>query len=108
MSFQTPRFRITVVKRTLNLDLIEKYGIDEHRDMGRCKHFEDGQECVAEEYDSIPEGFCNWAWADIRKDIWALARGANMPVMRQPGTMISGCTNWFRPVIFRIERLEDT
>jgi uncharacterized repeat protein (TIGR04076 family) len=105
MSSRTPKFRITVLKRTLNQDLAEQVLDNEHKEVGRCGHFEDGQEALTEEYDVIPEGFCPWAWADIRKDIWALAMGANIPGMRRPGTVISGCTNWLRPVIFKIERL---
>ena len=55
----------------------------------------------------MPEGFCAWAWADIRKDILTVVIGGNMPGLRQPGTIITGCTDWFRPVIFKVERVEN-
>ena len=91
-----------------NRDLLDEYLSEEYQDLGPCERFSEGQEFVLEGYGemaTVPEGFCAWAWADIRKDIWALAMGANIPGMRQPGTVISGCTNWLRPVIFKIERL---
>jgi uncharacterized repeat protein (TIGR04076 family) len=28
-----------------------------------------------------------------------------MPGIRQPGIIIAGCTDWFRPVIFKVERM---
>jgi uncharacterized repeat protein (TIGR04076 family) len=29
-----------------------------------------------------------------------------MPGMKQRGTLIVGCTDWFRPVIFKVERID--
>jgi uncharacterized repeat protein (TIGR04076 family) len=57
----------------------------------------------------VPEDFCAhcaWAWADIRKGILTVAMGANMPGIRQPGTVITDCTDWLRPVIFKVERMD--
>ena len=59
-----PRCRITVVKRTLNHDLIEEYLADEYSGLGPCESFSDGQEFVLEGFEelaSVPEGFCPWA-----------------------------------------------
>jgi len=64
-----------------------------------------GAETIIEDYSVVPDGFCASAWADIRKDILAVAMGANMPRVRQLGTVITGCTDWFRPVIFKVERI---
>ena len=105
MSFEMPKCRITVLKRTINQDLIDKHLNDEYKGIGLCDCFRDGQEIVIEDYSVVPEGFCASAWADIRKDILAVAMGANMPGIRQPGTIIAGCTDWFRPVIFKLERM---
>jgi uncharacterized repeat protein (TIGR04076 family) len=30
-----------------------------------------------------------------------------MPGFRRRGTVITGCTDWFRPVIFKVERTEN-
>ena len=53
---------------------------------------------------NIPEGFCSWAWADIQKYVLTLARGGNFRGVK-PGTFISCCTDGFRPVIFKIQRI---
>ncbi len=110
MSAEMPRCKITVLKRTINQDLIDEYLEDAYRDVGPCESFTEGQEFVLEspeELSFVPEGFCAWAWADIRKDILALATGANMPGSRRRGCAVTGCTEWFRPVIFKVERMED-
>jgi uncharacterized repeat protein (TIGR04076 family) len=54
----------------------------------------------------MPEGFCAWAWADIRADILTVIAGGSPPWLKQPGIQITGCTDWFRPVIFKMERME--
>jgi uncharacterized repeat protein (TIGR04076 family) len=58
---------------------------------------------------ALPEDFvarCAWAWADIRRDILTVAYGGDIPGMKQRGTVITGCTDWFRPVIFEVERMK--
>lgn len=107
MSFEMPKCKITVLKRTINQDLIDEYLDDAYQGIGPCDCFTDGQEIVIDDYSGVPEGFCASAWADIRKDMLAVAMGANMPGIRQPGTIIAGCLDWFRPVIFKIERMAD-
>lgn len=107
MSFEMPKCKITVLKRTINQDLIDEYLDDAYTGIGVCDCFTDGQEIVIDDYSGVPEGFCASAWADIRKDMLAVAMGANMPGIRQPGTIIAGCLDWFRPVIFKIERMAD-
>jgi len=101
------RCKITVVKRMLNQDLVDAY-LNVEEGLGACQRFSDGQEFVVESPFEMPEGFgCPWAWADIRNDIVMLATGGGFPWMKQPGTAIVGCSDWFRPVIFKIERLEE-
>jgi uncharacterized repeat protein (TIGR04076 family) len=55
----------------------------------------------------MPEGFCPWAWADIRGDIMTIMAGGDLPWIKQRGTTITGCTDWFRPVIFKVERTDN-
>jgi uncharacterized repeat protein (TIGR04076 family) len=105
-----PKCRITIVKRTLNHDLIEEYLSEEYQELGACERLSDGQEFVLEGFEelaSVPEGFCHWAWADIRHDILRVASGGDMPGLKRSGMAIVGCTDWLRPVIFKIERIED-
>jgi uncharacterized repeat protein (TIGR04076 family) len=105
MRFDMPKCKITVVKRTLNKDLADEY-LDAD-DFGACEHFSDGQEIIVEHPFKMPEGFCLWAWADIREEIMAIAAGGDFPWIKQRGVQIAGCRDWFRPVIFKIERLEE-
>jgi uncharacterized repeat protein (TIGR04076 family) len=108
MSFGLPKCKITVLKRTLHQDLANEYLDDSYKDMGLCECFEDGQEIVIDPGAGVPEGFCAWAWADIRGDIMTVAYGGSMPGMKQRGTLITGCTDWLRPVIFKVERMDST
>ena len=105
MPFELPKCKVTVLKRMVNQDLADEY-LDGGIDFGRCERFSDGQEYVIEHPFSMPEDFCPWAWADIRKDILTVATGGNLPWIKQRGTVLAGCTDWLRPVIFRVERMD--
>jgi uncharacterized repeat protein (TIGR04076 family) len=107
MSDQMPRTRVTVLKRTLNQDLIDEYLDEAYTGIGPCDCFSDGQEIAIEDYSAVPEGFCPSAWADIRQDILCVAMGADIPGIRKPGTVITSCHDWFRPVLFKVERMPD-
>jgi uncharacterized repeat protein (TIGR04076 family) len=108
MPSEMPKCKITVIRRTINRQLIEEYLDDKYHDMKPCELLKEGQEFVLDRFYRAPEGFCDWAWADIRRDILTLAYGGDMPGMRKPGTLIVGCTDWFRPVIFKLERLDSS
>lgn len=104
------RCKITVLKCNLCMDLIENYLEEEYHARGPCEIFKEGQEFLFNDYDAlagVPEGFCPSAWADIRQDIYTVMVGGNSPGFKTQGTVVSGCTDWFRPVIFKIERIEE-
>jgi len=105
MSFDMPKCKITVLKRTIHEDLAEQY-LETSGRWAACEQFRDGQEIIVEHPFEAPQGFCLWAWADIRAQIMAIMGGANYPWIKQRGVTIAGCTDWFRPVIFKIERIE--
>ena len=110
MSIKLPKCKITVLRRNVNQELIEEYLEDKYKSIGACECFQEGQEFVLEseaDFQQVPQNFCDWAWADIRKDIFTVASGGNMPGMKQKGILITGCTDWFRPVIFKVERIEN-
>jgi len=88
--------RITVLRRTLNRDFIQEY-----RDsaVDYCSRFEDGQEFLVESPWIMPEGFCNWAWADIRTFIHTVHLG-------RFEKFVACCTDGYRPVFFLIERID--
>ena len=109
MSSGIANCKITVIKRNFDQDLINKYADDQYRDhMKTYEIFQDNQEFILEGDAALsqpPKDFCAWAWADIRKDILTVALGADTPGMKHRGMVIAGCTDWFRPVIFKIERI---
>jgi uncharacterized repeat protein (TIGR04076 family) len=102
---EMPKCKITVIKRMVNQDLADEY-LKDTEGLGPCGRFSDGQEFVVEHPFTMPEDFCTWAWADIRQDILTIAVGGSLPWYKQPGTVIASCTDWFRPVIFKVERME--
>jgi len=92
--------KITVLRRTQNEDLLHEYA---DRIWEPCERLAEGQEFVSRGA-NMPEGFCSWAWCDIQKYVLTLARGGNFRGVR-PGVYITCCTDGFRPVFFKIERL---
>ena len=63
-----------------------------------CTRFRDAQEFTLSSQWAAPAGFCEWAWADIRvyiHDVFATGR-----------TTVGCCTDGFRPVFFKIERVD--
>jgi uncharacterized repeat protein (TIGR04076 family) len=106
MAYDVHKCKITVLKRTLNQDLAQAY-LETEGKFGVCEQFSDGQEFVLEHPYRTPEGFCPWAWADIRGDIMMIMTGGDPPWIKQRGVAITGCTDWFRPVIFKVERIDN-
>lgn len=98
--------KITVLRRTIEQDLIDEYINQEDSTLGPCEVFEEGQEFLLDDFPSMPEKFCDWAWADIQRDVVVVAMGGGMPWMKDPGVMVSCCTDGVRPVIFKIERVD--
>jgi uncharacterized repeat protein (TIGR04076 family) len=94
------KIRITVLKRSVQAEYLEAYADDVWEP---CERLGDGQEFVAES-GNMPEGFCSWAWADIQKYVLVLARGGNM-LGTKPGLFVTCCTDGFRPVFFKLERI---
>ncbi len=106
MSKNLPKCKITVIKRTLDQELIHEY-LSTEEEFKQCDLFYEGQEFIIESPFAPPEKFCPWAWADIRNDIMTLMSGGDFYWVKQKGLTISGCTDWFRTVIFKIERIEN-
>jgi len=104
-----PKVRITVLKRTLHRDLVDDVIRDEafRKRFDRCEIFEEGQTFVSEDWPTMPEGFCERAWPDIRHEVAMVMYGATVPWIEQPGVAITCCNDGLRPVIFRIERVRE-
>ena len=104
-----PKVRITVLKRTFHQDLVEAVIVDDafRKSFSRCPIFEDGQTFISEDWPTMPEGFCERAWPDIRHEVAMVMYEATVPWIEKPGMTITCCNDGLRPVIFRIERIAD-
>lgn len=94
--------KITVLKRLLMEDIIEKYAPGDVALCGRCK---EGDVFVTDGR-KVPEGFCVWAWSDIFKDILMVRQNADCGA-GGGRCQVASCTDGFRPVVFLIEPAED-
>jgi uncharacterized repeat protein (TIGR04076 family) len=101
------KIKITVVKKTNNKDLFGDTSPTECTSELECPRVELGQEYMVEELGECPSGFCGWAYSDIFRDIAHLYFGGNYPWTKENGVALACCTDGCRPVIFRLERLED-
>jgi uncharacterized repeat protein (TIGR04076 family) len=105
MSDNMPKLKITVLQKSFNAELVKEY-FKAGTGYGACDQFQVGQEFVTDQPWSPPAGFCTWAWADLRGEIMAIVAGGDLPWMKEGGVAIAGCTDVFRPVIFKIERVK--
>jgi uncharacterized repeat protein (TIGR04076 family) len=90
------KVKITVVKRTLNDEWNKAYRGGKVK---MCEKVADGQEFIVESPYRKPEGLCDWAWGDIRPYI-------HMVDLGKFEASVNCCTDGFRPVFFKIERVK--
>ena len=99
--------KITVLRRMFNEDLANEYCQEE---AAPCPVFNEGQEFI---YDHQGEGnkpgnFCEWAWNDIYKTVITLAsKGTFGYWMKDDKSIIQCCTDGIRPVVFKVERIDE-
>ena len=96
--------KITVVERRIDKELVDKY-LEKPEWMKICDRVKDGQEFIVENPFEMPEGMCASAWADIRSFIMTIASGGSFPFMKDKNSAVAVCSDLFRPVIFKIERI---
>jgi uncharacterized repeat protein (TIGR04076 family) len=92
---------ITVMKRLLLEDLVAENATGNWQ---ACDRLVEGQKFFSD--GDMPEGFCSWAWVDIQKYILTLARGGNF-IGSKPGRTVVCCSDGYRPVVFKLERMEE-
>jgi uncharacterized repeat protein (TIGR04076 family) len=79
--------------------------------VGPCSLFKDGEEFIFDSngFYKMREGFCTEAWDAINKYIYVQVSGG--VVMKgwtnDDKVMIGCCNDGVRPVIFKIERIDD-
>src|SRR5512135_2448865 len=87
--------KITVLRRGFEKEYVEQLKTGPK---GPCTRFSDGQEFTIKSQWAMPEKFCEWAWADIRTYV---------PMVLGQGNPIAVCcTDGFRPVFFKVERVD--
>ena len=101
-----PQIKITVVKNVNNKDMFGDNPPVAFTATPECDRVEMGQEFISNQGE-CPPGFCSWAFADIQRDITHLRLGGDFPWIKDEGAMLSCCTDGVRPVIFKLERIED-
>jgi len=101
LTIQRHRVRITVLKKLFHQEFVDRFAANpEH--WKACTHFEEGQEFVTalDAPWEMPAGFCGWAWADMQKLVYGMARGGQ-------DVFVTCCTDGYRPVIFKLEKVRD-
>ena len=99
--------RITVIKKEFDPELADAY-LSEGREAGACPLHEVGDSFVYTGGAEKPEGLCPWAWLSLYASVNALCAGANQNTWyRNSRTRIHCCTDGVRPVVFRLETIEN-
>ena len=101
------KVKVTVVKKLNNKDMFGDNPPAEFTEAPECDALELGQEFIVEDIAKCPPGLCAWAFSDMYRDIIHLFLGGDYPWMKEKGVILSCCTDGCRPVIFKLERIED-
>lgn len=96
---------ITVLKREFYPELADEY-LTEGRSVGPCPILKEGDRFLYEGGAVMPVGFCPWAWITIYHNVSAMA-GRRENTWYKPNVSIECCTDGIRPVVFRVEAVED-
>ena len=100
------RVRITVIKKSLDEELIAKYVTEERGDVKPCGH-EVGESFLVGQSVMCPEELCPWAWHDIESFVRIAAFEGVLEGASPENRWIRCCTDAVRPVTFLVEPIED-
>jgi uncharacterized repeat protein (TIGR04076 family) len=98
------KVKITVLRRFHPSEVFEKTPIKSKTPFGKCDRLEDGQEFIVKDME-MPEGFCNTAWLSIYSNVRLLSYGFDLPWFKEKGVALNSCTDGFRPVVFKLQRI---
>ena len=107
------KVKVTVAKRCNYNDLFPENPpigyVDELMQGPVCPVFKEGQEFIIDSahIDDVPEGFCSGAYVAIYWQMMHLLLGGSCDWAIPPTAALACCTDGFRPVIFKLERIED-
>lgn len=101
------RCRITVVKKELYTDLIDRYCDPA---TVPCEVFQVGDEFIADRNSyfkmQFEKPFCSEAWHAISPYVFTMIQGGE-PSWAVDHAVLACCNDGARPVVFRLERIED-
>ena len=102
--------KITVLRREFYQDLADQYLADPN--VGKCQAFHEGQEFIVDRegfFHMLDGKFCYEAWDCISRYVYAALQGGS--IMRgwtnDEKMMITCCNDGTRPVIFKLERIDE-
>lgn len=97
--------RITVIKRSLNMDIVRRHLPQDVGAVEVCRDFREGQVFeIPGDAPAMPEGFCDVAWQAIERNVARTCRGEKL--MR--GNAFPCCADGLRPVTFFVEPIVDS
>jgi uncharacterized repeat protein (TIGR04076 family) len=102
------KVKVTVLRRFFYADLAEEYLI-EGKSVGACPLLKEGDVFLFEGNAVMPENFCPWTWIDIYKTVSSIFAGATYSSWnnREHQSIIC-CTDGIRPVVFKVEWVEQS
>lgn len=101
------KVKITVVKKLDGRDLYGKKLPVTPKYPLVCDRLDEGKEFIVGDRGIMPEGFCSHAWDDLARFVMHLQLGGDFPWYEEKGSYLGCCTDAARPVIFKLERLEE-
>jgi len=101
------RLKITVLKKLSGEDIHGKKLPITPKFPLLCDRFDEGKEFIVGTTGAMPEGFCPWAWDDLARMVTHLQFDGDFAFYEEKGVALGCCTDGVRPVIFKLERLED-
>lgn len=109
MAIEKPKkVKVTVIRK------LDMRSIHPDEDLGNadwlgpvCDVFNVGDEFIVDG-NGCPDGFCQGAFVDIFRYLSGMRAGADYYWMKKPGTTIACCADGLRPVVFKLERLDES
>jgi uncharacterized repeat protein (TIGR04076 family) len=99
--------QITVLKREHYPDLVEQYA---KPGLGLCPRHQEG-DVFESKSGGKPEGLCDDAWRAMQHYVFALAAQASDIYedrwLKSQKVIINTCPDGFRPVVFKLEAIDD-
>lgn len=101
------KVEITVLRKEFYPEYADEF-LTDGREAGPCPILAVGDKFLYAGGAKMPEGFCPWAWIDIYRGINSLSAGGSYaPWNNQDGLQILCCTDGIRPVVFKMQALDE-